>query len=288
MGKRKIEISKIKNKLTSQITYYKRKKGLIKKAMELSLLCEVDFFLVIVDHKDRLSVTCSKTEIQEFIRKNILNMNNRIIKESLTLNDYNKIFGPEKKIKTYLNNIDIEEEIKKLNNKRKDINDYFLGNNNIFNNNRFYCLKLSENSELNDSFSKNNNSIIFKENNKEEKQNEKDVYPLFKKNEISIFIEKQKDINTKKIMNKTNSNSFSMNSQNQFYNINHPFISNINRNNLIEMNNQNQNYQNQQNNIYNMMNMIIGNQNYINQNKEFKQNEKFCVNPVLNGLDFFY
>ena len=288
MGKRKIEISKIKNKLTSQITYYKRKKGLIKKAMELSLLCEVDFFLVIVDHKGRLSVTCSKTEIQEFIRKNILNMNNRIIKESLTLNDYNKIFYPEKKIKTYLNNIDIEEEIKKLNNKIKDTNEHLLENNNIFNNNRFYCLKLSENSELNDSFSKNNNSIIFKENNKEEKQNEKDIYPLLKKNEISIFIEKQKDINTNKKMNKTNSNSFSMNSPHQFYNTNHHFISNIDRNNLIEMYNQNKNYQNQQNNIYNMMNMILGNQNYMNQNKEFKQNEKFCVNPVLNGLDFFY
>ena len=89
-------------------------------------------------------------------------------------------------------------------------------------------------------------------------------------------------------MNKTNSNSFSMNSPHQFYNTNHPFISNIDRNNLIEMYNQNKNYQNQQNNIYNMMNMILGNQNYMNQNKEFKQNEKFCVNPVLNGLDFFY
>jgi hypothetical protein len=288
MGKRKIEISKIKNKLTSQITYYKRKKGLIKKAMELSLLCEVDFFLVIVDHKDRLSVSCSKTEIQEFIRKNILNMNNRIIKESLTLNDYNKIFCPEKKIKTYLNNIDIEEEIKKLNNKIIDTNDHLLENNNILNNNKFYCLKLSENSESNDSFSKINNSTIFKENNKEEKQNEKDIYPLLKKNEISIFIEKQKDINANKIMNKTNSTSFSMNSPNQFYNTNHPFISNINKNNLIEMNNKNKNYQNQQNNIYNMMNMIIGNQNYMNHNKEFKQNENFCVNPVLNGLDFFY
>ena len=121
MGKRKIEISKIKNKLTSQITYYKRKKGLIKKAMELSLLCNVDFFLVIVDNKERLSVTCSKNSIQEFIRKYILNINNKIVKETFTLEDYNKIFCGEKEEKSYLNNIDIEEEMRKINEQLKKI-----------------------------------------------------------------------------------------------------------------------------------------------------------------------
>ena len=89
LGKKKIKISKIENKTSSQITYYKRKKGLIKKAMELSLLCDVEIFLIIVDQKDRLSITWYKS-IHEYINKNIININNRIVKKIYNIKDNKK------------------------------------------------------------------------------------------------------------------------------------------------------------------------------------------------------
>ena len=48
MGKKKIEQFKlITNNTTRTNTFCKRKKGVLKKAMELSILCGCDIFLVI-------------------------------------------------------------------------------------------------------------------------------------------------------------------------------------------------------------------------------------------------
>ena len=52
MGKRKYaKIEKIENNNNRNVTYLKRTKGLIKKAIELSLLCDQELFLYIYDRK---------------------------------------------------------------------------------------------------------------------------------------------------------------------------------------------------------------------------------------------
>ena len=60
MGRQKITIEKIQNERIRQVTFYKRKRGLIKKAMELSLLCGVKVFLSLSDKNDRLSIYTSE------------------------------------------------------------------------------------------------------------------------------------------------------------------------------------------------------------------------------------
>jgi len=59
MGRQKITIEKIKDDRIRQVTFYKRKRGLIKKAMELSLLCGVKLFLSISDKNEKLTLFSS-------------------------------------------------------------------------------------------------------------------------------------------------------------------------------------------------------------------------------------
>ena len=284
MGKRKIEISKIKNKLTSQITYYKRKKGLIKKAMELSLLCEVDFFLVIVDHKDRLSITCSQNPVQEFIRKNILNLNNRIVKESYSLKDYKKIFGSEKEIKKYMDNIDIEEEIRKLNEKIKETpNEIYLRNMKEYtnnNNNLFFISKFSSNyTSIADFVKLNENEKIYE---KKRNKNIRDDLIISKNNDISISLEneKEKNLNFFHKKEEVKSPSTSYQSQNNYYTQNNHFFPNVRQNNLNDFNPENQIYG--INNLDNMLNMFER-----NKKNDFKQNKNLYINPLINNVNFF-
>lgn len=66
MGRNKIKIEKIQNERIRQVTFYKRKKGLLKKAMELALLCDVKVFLCIVDKNEKLMVLTSEGSVNSF------------------------------------------------------------------------------------------------------------------------------------------------------------------------------------------------------------------------------
>ncbi|KAL2342564.1 hypothetical protein Fmac_003849 [Flemingia macrophylla] len=53
MGRRKIEIAEVKDPNTKQVTFSKRRKGLFKKANELSILCGVEVAIVVFSPGNR-------------------------------------------------------------------------------------------------------------------------------------------------------------------------------------------------------------------------------------------
>lgn len=53
MGRNIIKIDKIENHTQRLYAYAQRKRGLLKKAMEISILCEQDLYLVFYDKKDK-------------------------------------------------------------------------------------------------------------------------------------------------------------------------------------------------------------------------------------------
>ncbi|KAL4359096.1 hypothetical protein AHAS_Ahas08G0043200 [Arachis hypogaea] len=65
MGRVKVPIKKIENITNRQITFSKRKNGLIKKAYELSVLCDVDVVLITFSPSGRPTLFSSNTRIFE-------------------------------------------------------------------------------------------------------------------------------------------------------------------------------------------------------------------------------
>lgn len=51
----KLEIKKIENPTNRQVTYSKRRNGLIKKAYELSVLCDIDIGLIMFSPSGKLT-----------------------------------------------------------------------------------------------------------------------------------------------------------------------------------------------------------------------------------------
>ncbi|XP_027333746.1 agamous-like MADS-box protein AGL6 [Abrus precatorius] len=55
MGRGKVELKKIENKINRQVTFSKRKNGLVKKARELSVLCDAEVALIIFSSRGKLT-----------------------------------------------------------------------------------------------------------------------------------------------------------------------------------------------------------------------------------------
>ncbi|KAF0748636.1 agamous-like MADS-box protein AGL97, partial [Aphis craccivora] len=68
MGRRKINISKIQDKQKSHVTFKKRRFGFMKKAYELSVLCDCEVAIIIFDKSDNLYQYAS-TDMDQVLHK---------------------------------------------------------------------------------------------------------------------------------------------------------------------------------------------------------------------------
>jgi hypothetical protein len=54
MGRGRVEVRRIENSVSRQVTFSKRRRGLAKKARELAVLCDADVALLVFSDKGRL------------------------------------------------------------------------------------------------------------------------------------------------------------------------------------------------------------------------------------------
>ncbi|XP_022867145.1 agamous-like MADS-box protein AGL104 isoform X1 [Olea europaea var. sylvestris] len=69
MGRVKLQIKKIENTTNRQVTFSKRRNGLIKKAYELSVLCDVDVALIMFSPSGRVSIFSGNRSMEEIMTR---------------------------------------------------------------------------------------------------------------------------------------------------------------------------------------------------------------------------
>ena len=91
MGKRKIQIQQLSNEKTRQLTLDKRKKGLIKKAMELAILCNADVFIEVAG-EDKETTIFSSSDLKSM--SEIITTDIKKSKKSLLFKeDYERMYN---------------------------------------------------------------------------------------------------------------------------------------------------------------------------------------------------
>ncbi|CAM8881871.1 unnamed protein product [Rhodiola kirilowii] len=69
MGRGRVELKRIENKINRQVTFAKRRNGLLKKAYELSVLCDAELALIIFSNKGKLYEFCSTSSMPKTLER---------------------------------------------------------------------------------------------------------------------------------------------------------------------------------------------------------------------------
>ncbi|XP_021315748.1 MADS-box transcription factor 1 isoform X1 [Sorghum bicolor] len=96
MGRGKVELKRIENKISRQVTFAKRRNGLLKKAYELSLLCDAEVALIIFSGRGRLfefsSSSCMYKTLERYRSSNYSSQEVKVPLDSeINYQDYLKL-----------------------------------------------------------------------------------------------------------------------------------------------------------------------------------------------------
>ncbi|KAJ6822782.1 truncated transcription factor CAULIFLOWER A-like [Iris pallida] len=69
MGRGRVQLRRIENTINRQVTFSKRRAGLLKKANEISVLCDVDVALIIFSTKGRLSEYSTDSRMESILER---------------------------------------------------------------------------------------------------------------------------------------------------------------------------------------------------------------------------
>lgn len=69
MGRGKVQLKRIENKISRQVTFSKRRSGLLKKAHEISVLCDADVALIIFSTKGKLFEYSTESSMERILER---------------------------------------------------------------------------------------------------------------------------------------------------------------------------------------------------------------------------
>ncbi|GLU10901.1 hypothetical protein SLE2022_276780 [Rubroshorea leprosula] len=69
MGRGRVELKRIENKINRQVTFAKRRNGLLKKAYELSVLCDAEVALIVFSTRGKLYEFCSTSSMLKTLER---------------------------------------------------------------------------------------------------------------------------------------------------------------------------------------------------------------------------